>query len=205
MPLRAKAFTSHAGVGLKNPLAGSRQVTLTLDLAPGEEATLLQESKAPKKKPFSSLGAFVMVSRLELFNLSAKCSFSGAMPFLVLLYLASAMGYNNTYSALVASLASGIGISERDVRRGLNALVDAKLVRKVRPSASGMYTYFVNPHAIARGREDWVREVQEAWSEGVLPPAPDRDRPIVPSPDQERRGLVSPSCRSQASGRKRAK
>lgn len=205
MPVRRIPFTAPVGVGLKNPLGGHRKVTVTLDLEPGEEANLWQETKAPKRKPFASLGAFVMVSRLELFNLSAKCSFAGAMPFLLLLYLASVMSYNNTYTALVAALAADIGKSERDVRRGINALVAANLVKKFRPSASGMYTYFVNPNAMARGREKWVREVQEAWRADLLPPAADRDRNTAPNLDQELRGLVTPPSRSDVSGRRWSK
>ncbi len=135
-----------------------------------------------------------MCSRLELYNISAMRTVRGTSAMRLLLYFSAMMGYNNTHAATIDILASELGTSERDIRRGLNALVKAGLLKKLRLCEIGPFTYFVNPHAMGRGDEVWLQSVQKAWDSGSWPPPSDRDRKryMNPNYDQQRRGLAGP-------------
>lgn len=190
------------GARITNKTSETQTVNFRVDVPAGAVADIVNDLQKPKRKPAASLGSFVMLSRVELYNLAISWPHKGATPFLVLFYISSQMGYNNTYTVALSTLSKHIGRSEREIQRSLNRLVDAKLFRKLREGGSGKFTYFLNPNALARGREDWIREVQDAWWSEVPPPPSDRDsaRSLAPNPDQARRGLQSPRARKKKSG-----
>lgn len=187
---------SHSGAGRDK--TQRMKFTFYAHVKRGQAAYL--NANLGRSKKFSRLGSFVMVSRLELFNLGIQRDLAGAMPYCVLLHLASCMGYNNTFSCTVEELAEELHRNERVVRRALDDLTRHLVLRKLKGGGSST-TYFVNPWVMARGRHDWVKRVQEAWSKGHWPPEPDEDPEENLSSDQEKRGLKRPPRRTKKSAR----
>ncbi len=188
---------------VRNNTDKSQTVTYSVKIPPHAERTVHHSDQDERKrKLLASLGAFTMCSRLELYNISARRTVKGTSAMRLLLYFSAMMGYNNTYATTIDILASELGTSERDIRRGLNELVKAELLKKLRLCENGPFTYFVNPHAMGRGDEVWLQSVQQAWDSGSWPPPSDRDRKrhMLANYDQQRRGLAGPRNRNTLSG-----